>query len=62
MTHMIKLPVHACRLKTLILNDNKLICISLHQAKEEVTPKHQEHHRGEMTFPCMDDHVLCMCT
>lgn len=56
----IKLSPYACRLKTLIVNDNKLTCISLH--KDEVGSKHQEWNEGEVTCLYMHDHVLCMCT
>ena len=51
----IDLLIHACRLKTLILNDNKLSCISLHR-EERGGSKHLDQTEGE-TVVCM--HLSC---
>ena len=56
----IDLFIHACRLKTLILNDNKLSCISLHR-DERGGLKHLDQSEGKTICACIY-HVLCMCT
>ena len=49
-----------CRLKTLILNDNKLTSITFDQ--KESGFKDQEQKEGKTTCLCLPDYVLHMCT
>ena len=55
----IDLFVHACRLKTLILNDNKLTCISLRQDERGFKESEGETNIAVCAYIY---HMLCMCT